>query len=170
MGKFVHLQFATDERWRSFLTVDVLQNVAVTLLGLQALIALTRTPRQFAAVCAGLAVAIAGTTPIVHGIDWTGWLPLWLASYMSHGTGSLFPLFPWAGFTLLGATFGVTAAPWATRDHLQPLARGLFLTRRRAGHRRRRCSVNTAGSSTGSTTGGGPARCRSCSDSDRCCC
>ena len=60
MGKFVHLQFATDERWRSFLAVDVLQNVAVTLLGLQALIALTRTPRQFAAVCAGLAVAIAG--------------------------------------------------------------------------------------------------------------
>jgi uncharacterized membrane protein len=128
MGKFVHLQFATDERWRSFLTVDVLQNVAVTLLGLQALIVLTRTPRQFAAVCAGLAVAIAGTTPIVHGIDWTGWLPLWLASYMSLSTGSLFPLFPWAGFTLLGATFGVTAAPWATRDHLQPLARGLFLT------------------------------------------
>ena len=127
MGKFVHLQVATDERWRSFLAVDVLQNVAVTLLGLQALIALTRTPRQFAVVCAGLAVAIVGTTPIVHGIDWTGWLPLWLAAYMSHGTGSLFPLFPWAGFTLLGATFGVTAAPWATRDHLQPLARGLFL-------------------------------------------
>jgi uncharacterized membrane protein len=128
MGKFGHLTFATDERWRSFFAVDVLQNVAVTLLALQALIVVSPSPRRFAIVCAGLAAAIVGATPIVHGLDWTRTLPLWLASYMNHGTGSLFPLFPWAGFTLLGATFGVTAAPWATRDHLQPLARGLFLS------------------------------------------
>ena len=127
MGKFVHLQFATDERWRSFLAVDVLQNVALTLLLLQALIWITRTPRSFATVCAWVAGLVVGLTPVVHGVDWTSWLPLWLASYMNHGTGSIFPLFPWAGFTLLGATFGVTAGPWATRDHLQPLARGLFL-------------------------------------------
>ena len=127
MGKFVHLPFATDDRWRSFLAADVLQNVALTLLLLQALIWITRTPRSFATVCAWVAGLVVGLTPVVHGVDWTPWLPLWLASYMNHGTGSIFPLFPWAGFTLLGATFGVTAGPWATRDHLQPLARGLFL-------------------------------------------
>ena len=128
MGKFAHLQYATDERWRSFLVVDVLQNVALTLLLLQALMWVTRTPRIFAVVCAWVAGLIVGLTPIVHGVDFEAYVPLWLASYMNHQTGSLFPLFPWAGFTLLGATFGVTAGPWATRDHLQPLARGLFLT------------------------------------------
>jgi uncharacterized membrane protein len=127
MGKFSDLQYADDERWRSFLAVDVLQNVALTLLLLQAMMWVTRTPRIFAAACAWVAGLIVGLTPIVHGVDFQAFLPLWLASYLNHQTGSLFPLFPWAGFTLLGATFGVTAAPWATRDHLQPLARGLFL-------------------------------------------
>lgn len=127
MGKFSHLPYATDERWRSFFAMDVLQNVAVTLLLLQLLIRLTRSPRSFATACGVLGLGIVATTPLVHEITWTRYVPLWLASWLSFGTGSLFPLFPWAGFTLLGATFGVTAAPWATRDHLQPLARGLFI-------------------------------------------
>ena len=115
------------ERWQSFFAVDVLQNVAVTLLALQFLIGLSKTPRRFAIVCAALAGTLVVLTPFVHDLDWTGRLPLLLASYLSYATGSNFPLFPWAGFTLLGAVFGVTAAPWATRDHLRLLARGLFL-------------------------------------------
>ncbi|MEZ5291251.1 MAG: heparan-alpha-glucosaminide N-acetyltransferase domain-containing protein [Vicinamibacterales bacterium] len=127
MGRFVHLPFATDERWRSFFAVDVLQNVAVSLLALQLLIAVTRTPRRFAIACGVAGTMVVLATPIVFGITWTDHLPLFVASYFSYQTGTLFPLFPWAGFTLLGATFGVTAGPWATRDHLQPLARRLFL-------------------------------------------
>jgi len=50
MGRFAHLQYASDERWQSFLAVDVLQNVAFTLLLLQALIWVMRTPRKFATV------------------------------------------------------------------------------------------------------------------------
>lgn len=128
MGRFVHLQYATEERWRSFLAVDVLQNVAVTLLALQMLIGFSRTPRRFAIACGALAVLLVGLTPLSHGLAWTNYLPLGLAAYLYHGTGSLFPLLPWAGFTLLGAVFGVTAAPWATRDHLRALARVLFGT------------------------------------------
>lgn len=127
MGRFIDLPYASEERWRSFFAVDVLQNVAVTLLGLQLLIGLSKTPRRFALVCGGLAALVVGLTPIMHTVPWTAHLPLIVASYLSFDTGSLFPLFPWAGFTLLGAVFGVTAAPWATRDHLQPLARGLFM-------------------------------------------
>jgi uncharacterized membrane protein len=126
MGRFVDLRFATDERWRSFFAVDVLQNVAITLLALQILIGLTRTPRRFGIACGILAALLVGFTPLAHGVAWTRYLPLIAASYLSHGTGSLFPLFPWAGFTLLGAAFGVTAAPWATRNHLRQLARVLF--------------------------------------------
>jgi uncharacterized membrane protein len=128
MGRFVHLKFANAERWQSFLAVDVLQNVAVTLLALQLLIGITKTPRRFAIACAVIAAGIVVLTPLAHGVAWIDHVPLLVASYLSHGTGSLFPLVPWAGFTLLGAVFGVTAAPWATRDHLQPLARVLFLT------------------------------------------
>ena len=127
MGHFVDLPYATPERWRSFFAVDVLQNVAITLLALQGLIGLTRTPRRFATTCVVLAALLVGFTPLAHGTAWTAHVPLIAASYLSFGTGSLFPLFPWAGFTLLGAAFGVTAAPWATRDHLRLLARVLFV-------------------------------------------
>jgi uncharacterized membrane protein len=127
MGRFVDLQYATLERWRSFFAVDVLQNVAVTLLALQFLIGLSKTPRRFAIACGVLGAAVVIATPLVHTVNWTAHMPLVTASYLSYATGSNFPLFPWAGFTLLGAVFGVTAAPWATRDHLRPLARGLFL-------------------------------------------
>ncbi len=127
MGRFVDLPYASEERWRSFFAVDVLQNVAITLLGLQLLIVLTRTPRRFAVACAVIGALVVGLTPLAHGIVGTDHLPLIVVSYLSHGTGSLFPLFPWAGFTLFGAAFGVTAAPWATRDHLRLLARALFL-------------------------------------------
>lgn len=126
MGRFVDLPYANDERWRSFFAVDVLQNVAVSLLALQVLIGLTRTPRRFATTCGIAAALLVVATPFVHGVRWVDYLPLIVSSYLSFDTGSLFPLFPWAGFTLLGAAFGVTAAPWATRDHLQPLARVLF--------------------------------------------
>ena len=169
MGKFAHLSYATDERWRSFLAVDVLQNVALTLLVLQALIWATRTPRAFATVCAWVAGLIVGLTPVVHGIDFRHYLPLGLAAYMTHATGSLFPLFPWAGFTLLGATFGVTAG--AVGDPRPPAAAGPRAVPRRRGtrHRCRPARRVPAGSTTACTTGGAPVRCRSCSGSDRCC-
>ena len=128
MGRFVDLAYASDERWRSFLEVDVLQNVAMTLLALQFLIGLSKTPRRFAWACGVLAAAIVLWTPIVNGVSWVHYLPLTVASYLYFDTGSLFPLFPWAGFTLVGAVFGVTAAPVATRAHLPLLARWLFLT------------------------------------------
>lgn len=127
MGRFVDLPYATPERWRSFFAVDVLQNVAVTLLALQFLIGLSKTPRRFAWICGLAAVALVGLTPVVHDVVWTDRLPLVLASYFSYATGSNFPLFPWAGFTLLGAVFGVTVAPWSTREHLRQVARWLFL-------------------------------------------
>jgi uncharacterized membrane protein len=122
----VDLKFATAERWQSFSAVDVLQNVAMTLLALQLLIGLSKTPRRFAIACGVIAAGVVILTPLAHGVAWTAHVPLFVASYLSHGTGSLFPLFPWAGFTLLGALFGVTAAPLATQDRLHLLARVLF--------------------------------------------
>ncbi len=126
MGRFLDLPFANDERWRSFFAVDVLQNVAITLLALQVLIAPDAHAR-------GASPSPAACWP---RCSWAS--RRWRTASCGPTTcrssrrricrtapASLFPLFPWAGFTLLGAAFGVTAAPWATRDHLQPLARAL---------------------------------------------
>jgi uncharacterized membrane protein len=126
MGRFWHLQFANEERWRSFLTVDILQNTASTLLVLQAFVWVCRTPRTFLWLTASLCVALVFLTPLAYGVDWVRHVPLWLASYMYPGTGSLFPLFPWAGYALAGAAFGVAVAPYSTRDKLPGLELLMF--------------------------------------------
>jgi uncharacterized membrane protein len=39
-------------------------------------------------------------------IDWSAQLPISISAYLNGRTGSLFPLFPWAGYALLGAAAG----------------------------------------------------------------
>lgn len=45
-------------------------------------------------------------TPYFNNIDWQLYLPKPIANYLYQGAGSLFPLFPWVGYMLLGAIFG----------------------------------------------------------------
>jgi len=105
-GKLVHLYGMSEERWRSFLVVDVLQCIAVMLALLQLLVLATRAPRRYARVAAVGCLAIVALTPAIWRFDWTGPLPLVLAAYLSPATGSLFPLFPWGAYVLLGAVLG----------------------------------------------------------------
>jgi uncharacterized membrane protein len=65
MGRFSHLQFADQERWRSFLRVDILQVVAGSLLLLQALAMLLKRRRNFALACAGVAAFVALAAPVL---------------------------------------------------------------------------------------------------------
>jgi heparan-alpha-glucosaminide N-acetyltransferase-like protein len=116
-----------DDRWHTFLAVDVLQVIGVSLLLLQLLVLLTRTPRAFgAAVFVGCAL-LAVSTPRAWAIDWTPRLPLWLASYLSPGaTGSLFPVIPWTSYVMLGAGLGQVYSHWGAA-RLATFANGLLL-------------------------------------------
>lgn len=117
MARFAHLPFATHERWRSFLQVDILQVVAVSLLLLQGVIALAGTRRRYVVGCSMVAGVAVLATPLTWRQTWTDLTPLWLASFMSSETGSLFPFFPWAAFIFIGAALGmVYARSWSLRS------------------------------------------------------
>jgi uncharacterized membrane protein len=96
----------TDEQWRSFLQVDVLQLIGATFLIVQALVVVVRSRRAFMVVVFALAAAVLALTHPVWAIDWWQFLPAWLAAYLSPARGSLFPLFPWATYVLFGAGLG----------------------------------------------------------------
>ena len=96
----------TDERWQSFMVVDVLQCVAVTLASLQVLVWLARTPRYHTFGAAAGCVALVLLTPLMWRTDWSGLVPRAIAAYLSPAAGSPFPLFPWGGYILLGAVLG----------------------------------------------------------------
>lgn len=106
------LATTSDAEWRSFLAVDVLQLIGVTLLALQALVWLLRSRPVFMVVNFAIAVAIVAAAPAVWRGAWGAGLPVPLAAYLSPAAGSLFPLFPWAAYVFLGAGAGQVYAQW----------------------------------------------------------
>lgn len=110
------LATASDAQWRSFLTVDVLQLIGVTLLALQALVMVVRSRRVFMVATLTLACIAIAAAPVFWRTDWLGSLPLPLAAYLSPATGSQFPLFPWAAYVFIGAGSGQIYARWGAAD------------------------------------------------------
>jgi uncharacterized membrane protein len=92
--------------WQSWFQVDVLQCIGLTLACLQLLILLTRTPARFAKFAFATAAAVVLFTPLLWRAGAGQWVSPPIAAYLSGQTGSLFPLFPWAGYVLLGAAAG----------------------------------------------------------------
>ena len=110
--RFSMLTTLTEEQWRSFTQVDVLQLIGATFLIVQALVFVVKSRRMFTiAVCVLAALVLALTHPI-WVIDWWQILPGWLAAYLSPAHGSLFPLFPWATYVLFGAGLGQIYVSW----------------------------------------------------------
>lgn len=98
-------------RIASFVQVDVLQHIGISLAVCQILVLVcARSPRVFATIVGALAAVFISTAPWVWNVDLQGMgLPTWLAAYVNGqplvpgGTlRSPFPLFPWAGFTYVG--------------------------------------------------------------------
>src|SRR5262245_15133155 len=70
VARFADLAYATPERWRSFLAVDVLQLIGVTFIGVQILVMLTRSRRAFGWTAFAGAVALVLLTPLFWQVDW----------------------------------------------------------------------------------------------------
>jgi uncharacterized membrane protein len=104
--KLSRLRVIDAARWQTFFVVDVLQNIAVSLITLQLLALVTRTASAFALVSALAGIAVVVLTPAVRAIDWAPRLPAPLAAYLGAG-GSVFPLFGWAAYPLLGAPLAI---------------------------------------------------------------
>jgi uncharacterized membrane protein len=111
--RLVDLPLASPDRWRTFLAVDVLQSLGVTFVALQLLVLLCRSRRLFTGAVFVLAVGVVSSPQAAGQPDWTGLLPSGVAPYLSTAEGSLFPLFPWSAFVLVGAGLGQLFSRWS---------------------------------------------------------
>ena len=125
-ARFADLPAVTGPGWRSFLAVDVLQLIGVTFIGVQLLVLAARTRHAFTLASVLLAGAALAATPLIWNVDWAARLPIWLAAYLSPSTGSLFPLFPWVVFVLVGAGLGQIYGRWGA-SHLARYANAALL-------------------------------------------
>lgn len=105
-----------DAGWRAFLAVDVLQLIGVSFLFIQLLVLLMRTRKALTVVALILASAVVLVTPALWAVDWPARLPLWASSYLEPDTGSLFPVFPWSAYILLGVGLGQIYARWGASN------------------------------------------------------
>jgi len=99
---------AAAEAWNLFLQCGVLQCIGVALFVLEVSTILLPKPRHVVYVAATCALLFIGGAPLLHFAPLDGaWRPF--TSYLTHAGGSLFPLFPWAGYMFAGCVLG-----WAT--------------------------------------------------------
>ena len=117
----------TAAQWQAFGAVDILQLVGVTLALLQGMVWLAGTRRRLAVTSLAATGAVVLLTPAVWAVDWTSTLPLFVASYFSIATGSLFPLFPWAAYILFGAALGTWFVIARQREGAFDASRPFFL-------------------------------------------
>lgn len=101
------LRWAGPDAWQGFMQVDVLQTIGFTLIALQLLVMILRTPRRLAIVTGTLALLIAFTAPLAWHSSLVNSLPLAVNCALVGTNGSLFPLMPWSAYILLGAALGV---------------------------------------------------------------
>lgn len=97
----------SEESWQVFFAVDVLHLIGLSLFALLALLYLSEKIKindyLFFSIAASAVFLFA---PLADKINWIDFLPLPVAGYFYDGTGSLFPLFPWAGYVIAGGVLG----------------------------------------------------------------
>lgn len=106
-AKVYDLQFVSEDSWRIFFSVNILQLFSVSLLLLLTLFILTKNNKKLGYVSLFLAFLIVFASPFVHQVHWFDYLPEFFAAYLSSEHGSLFPVFPFSAYLLFGASFGV---------------------------------------------------------------
>jgi uncharacterized membrane protein len=128
--RILDLRWLDTAGWCSGLQVDVLQTIGMTLLLLQVFVFIARTPRRFAVLTLSSCVAVVAATVFMWNSAFASHLPLVFASYVNGHTGSLFPLFPWSAYVLMGAGLGalyVSSKETSPRPFAHALAVAGFL-------------------------------------------
>jgi uncharacterized membrane protein len=99
------------------LRVDVLNCIGVSMLLVGPLVLASGDRRARVLRSLGLAASVALLTPLAWDLPWPEAIPFWLRGYWSgRAPGSFFPVFPWAGFTAVGAAVGLLLASARAAD------------------------------------------------------
>ena len=97
----------TDYSWNTFLAVDVLQLIGLSLFALLFLLYISEKLKlNDYIVFSSAAILIIIVSPLFFYINWNNFLPQFLAGYFYTGTGSLFPFFPWSAYVIAGGVLG----------------------------------------------------------------
>ena len=93
--------------WKIFQAVDVLHLIGISLLLVLLILYIAEKIKISDTILfAGAASIIFFSSSFIYKIDWLFYMPQFFASYFYTKTGSLFPIFPWAGYVIAGGVLG----------------------------------------------------------------
>ncbi|MBM2845499.1 MAG: hypothetical protein HW407_811 [Bacteroidetes bacterium] len=92
--------------YAQFFQVDVLHCLAVSILLLQVVILLARTPGRFVVTTLIMTIVLMMASPLVWSVDPASVVSPFLSPYFNQQQVSIFPLFPHAGFLFSGVVVG----------------------------------------------------------------
>ncbi len=101
------LPFVPAENWMNFYAVNILQLTGAALILFVFTIATTTSVKQMGTRAAVALAAIIGLSPVFQFTPLASYFPDWFASYLTSDSGSLFPMFPFAGYLFAGLMVGV---------------------------------------------------------------
>lgn len=125
---FFNFSYVSKAQWLTFFTVDALHLIGFGLLYIIILscIAEKLKANDYLVFSLG-AFFFFAMFNITEQINWLNYLPIPFAAYLFHKTGSLFPLFPWAGYVISGAVLGSYLAHNPDIFTTKKFSRNLFL-------------------------------------------
>jgi acyltransferase len=110
--------------WRRLAEIDVLQVIGVSLLLLEGLAHVLRDRRRVEIATAALVLVFVAVSPLMElttsDLPWS-----FLTGWLGHGSGSIFPLFPWGAYVFAGATLAAVAFPEGGRTPARRIVIGL---------------------------------------------
>ncbi len=115
----------SGEIYDSFLLVDVLHCIGLSILGIIGIYLLTQRRKWvFPILLMGASLVLFLFEPIYS--DWNlVFLPDALANYFTHSNGSVFTIFPWFGYAAFGAFLSILFTRFKDFRYLYPVAIGI---------------------------------------------
>lgn len=97
----------SENGWHVFFAIDVLHLIGLSILFVIILIYIAEKLKtgDYLVFTIG-AIIFFALYPLMYSVNWKEIVPLPVAGYLYRETGSIFPLFPWAGYCISGAILG----------------------------------------------------------------
>lgn len=122
------LNKSTPEQLQAFFAVDVLQCIGVGLIILFAIRLLIHSDKIYHYTLIGLTILVMILSPIFWKTDFTNYFHPVFSNYLNRTNGSLFPIFPWINFILVGAIFAKYFLDAAENGKEKIFTRGTAIT------------------------------------------
>lgn len=105
--RVVEFSEVSNDQWLTFFTVDALHLIGFGILLVLILAFIAEKFKLSDLLVFGIGAAFFFLMwNVTENINWANYLPIPFAAWLYAGTLSLFPIFPWSGYVLVGAILG----------------------------------------------------------------